>query len=895
MKVSTLIFVSLTSAILLSSGVTTTNAAGTSCDSFQCRDPQSDEGYSWDLEDRVMEADIDLDADEVVDDVVDDLTDLALTIASGFFPTINAAVATTNFVLSYTSASEDDNYMYDRIETALNTIITNFNSAISELDDMIDEVYDAATKYADVSDYLESVVTRRLTILANLDDYEDALDEVIADQGEDVTFGDLSDSRQTTMTDYITTAASNCVAYFGPLSTGADEILLDQEDQEIKYRLMYATDMCNLCMNVQLSAYALFATDDMDVADDFLEDYKYTLSRCLFEVGGSMVRELAEENSALITYLEGFAVGTGYNTFYTYYDTEVEDYGTADKLNSFGGYVSGGEEDWEECEWFEGCVDDDDFADFLGYTCVGEDASGNTYSKKTWAGKACAAFARTRIDNEIMDYHRQNVMYGYGDVWARALAETAKQGLVHSRVNPRSEGPYAIMSRYWGMYIEDSDLLSVNATYFTFEREDGGTTYTIKNSETGEELCDEGYCEWEASLVYDISSAWDAILNGDGSTITDTSLYFLSNVGTKNWLNIETEVDYTNGYWDDPQFITDTPAVRISFSSGYSINDALRFIRQCDDPANCYECETTDDCPWDFSYCDETEKYCKACEGDHDCPDGYFCSTSDSYMGSCEEEPEEEEDSSFCMSGDKGVTRFDKHTGAKTSTIVKDLKVGDIIKGWDENMETTKCKVTAIGKYAPKNMYDGYTSDHSVFSSKQNGMVEHGRKGRHTFEDAYEVLTDCPLATDEDYVKFAGFGHCGRGKLEWSDYLVLWDAMSTIVEGSDVDFYSADTYKNMGNIVTKRKEICDLVLACADAENDDDVACVSLELYMEEVVNNELKDDKKELALNRFPNIGYASREGSPSLAFRERRRERAEKRKSNPRPRIDEYLTFLE
>ena len=184
-------------------------------------------------------------------------------------------------------------------------------------------------------------------------------------------------------------------------------------------------------------------------------------------------------------------------------------------------------------------------------------------------------------------------------------------------------------------------------------------------------------------------------------------------------------------------------------------------------------------------------------------------------------------------------------------------------------------------------MFDGYTVDHSVFSgTEEGGMVKYGSKygetGERTFEDSYEVLTDCPLAVDENDVEFAGFGHCGVGSLGWSDYVTLYDAMHTLIDGSQLDWFSASTYKNMNDLVAQKDALCSLVLACDATEDENSLACSELEVLLEAIVNDELDGETAQnQARAQFPNLGKPGKDGSVTNSFQKKRQQKKGKKEN--------------
>ena len=67
------------------------------------------------------------------------------------------------------------------------------------------------------------------------------------------------------------------------------------------------------------------------------------------------------------------------------------------------------------------------------------------------------------------------------------------------------------------------------------------------------------------------------------------------------------------------------------------------------------------------------------------------------------------------MSGDTGLIKMEGDD-LEVVTKLKDLKKGDVIKGYDKNMESKHCNVLAVGTFGRGELYGNYTSDHFIYN-----------------------------------------------------------------------------------------------------------------------------------------------------------------------------------
>ena len=887
---------------------------------FHCPSPESSTSYETALG-TYVESD-GLTWDEEVSTVAEDIGEVFLYSVAGYYPLINAAIQVVNFYTGYTSSTEsDDTIMMSMIDQALSQIIDDFNDSMDETYDYIDDRFDEAMNYTNFLHYYDDISTIRNGLIISLTDFQNNL-QALENQG----FATLEDAIavygeydvKSPISKDIDDAITDCQKYFGLPSLDQDIEYFDDGFEYIRYKIMFSTEICTACMDTFAAAAMIYSTAALFYKDDF----QYIMSRCVLEVQ-PLTRDHIAEETAWVQY-GGMQQVSGeiLSSWGTYYDPDEAWTGDMYFKNSESYYSDSIR--LQSQDRIESCVEED-FSDFLQYTLDWE-KDGITGVYAYAVTHACIAYNKMGIDNELMDFYRANVIDGYGDSWARSLAQVNQQGLVSSYYSPRTTGSFALMSTYWAMFVDNIDELSTSKIYFTFQQNDDGT-YTITSDSTNTDLCDGSNCDWNLVQLYNFAGYYGT---------SDPTRYVFQNANSGKYLTAATEADYTadDNTEDDANnfrlvYYSNTPTIHLTLEDEIGERSHFRLIRDCEDTLSadgeCQECTSDSDCDsatplCSLDYNGSSNNICVACYDDSDCSGNLVCSSDASSLGLCVDTTDSgyecEEDSdcdsgycspedntcyecfqdshcdtnswcssntchaavdALCVSGEKKVTLKDVD-GTEIPTKIKHLEVGNVIRGVNENMEPTDCTVTAIGKYKAKKMYGGYTADHSIFSDSESGMVMHGRKGEETFEDTYDVLTDCPLSTDEQDVHFSGFGHCGRGTLDWSDYITLYDALSGLVEEGNahgINFYSSSTWNNMGNLAGKAAVICDQILACDASDDDNSAECAALEATLETTMETEVKAEHLTTIRNRVPKLGQAGADGSATKLFREKRRKR--------------------
>lgn len=837
-------------------------------------------------------------AEDEIWETVEATADLALSIASEFISVLGPATAMMDFLFSFAGGKDEIEVLAEEMEEKMNTIVDQMNIEIGKLGKKIEHKFNQAIAYATNQDYLTSVKLRRHNLMTALKEFSRRLDQI----DKDDTFEDFTPQMQIYMGSNVEAATKECRAYFGILNSRPSG---DFDDPEIaaKFRLVYAPDMCNGCLSAYTVASILLGGDEA-VRSDYVRYLVFTMKRCMIDVIPLSRQDVVDDTKLLQTkgnsgiyngQYSGTYDGSAYFWFYDQGMTGKREVPLTynppfEPVGFFKTYC------YPTCDRIKSCTTSE-FQLFIEYMCAKRTGtalkSGN--QRETVVGchgvdsggansqelaEACVAFGKQQLDTDLMNYYRSKMIFGYGDVWARSLAEISKQGLVASHYPPRTEGPFVLMSRYFGMFVDLQQgqmptlVTGISKAMPFYLQHHEKNRYSISPRDGTNNLCDKDNCEWDINAM-----------KFENSLDKDPTLFFISNSITKTLLSAPLDGEYRAE--NSGKYYKDSPTIELDFLDYYHaerlVLSTFRLIRAVCPEGMCTECTLNTDCSKDFRHVTETqgeafchEGLCKQCYDNLDCSFVQVCNLS---TWTCESPRSYL--SWLCMSGDKGVARFVEDK--RQMTTVKELSVGDVILGVDENRKRAKCTVTAIGKYKPADMYGGYTADHSVFSTREDRMVQHGEKGRMTNEDSYEVLTDCPLGEDENGVLFAGFGHCGKGSLSWSDYLTIYDAISTLVEGSDVDFFSPATYVDMDIITRKKEEMCDLILACDEADDEEGVACIELEIYLDFTLDNEVKEESSKKAIRqRFPDLGKPGKDGSAGKAFTNKRRARKNKGKKD-------------
>jgi len=221
-----------------------------------------------------------------------------------------------------------------------------------------------------------------------------------------------------------------------------------------------------------------------------------------------------------------------------------------------------------------------------------------------------------------------------------------------------------------------------------------------------------------------------------------------------------------------------------------------------------------------------------------------------------------------CVSGKTGILTKHKKGSKESITQVRDLEVGDTVRGFDSKMKAASCKVEAIGSFGEGVVYGNYTSDHFVFNPKSEKVEEHGKVGTKEMVDKYDLIADCPLIEDESGKRFGPMDSdfCGGNikDLSWVDYLLLHKAILRVVRQSGSFWFQKASYKNMNTVSRFAPAVCKSMLKCMKDKN----SCNSLEQTSQRFINRALTDSAKVKTLNTFTNIGSFNEQGSVSAVI---------------------------
>lgn len=218
-----------------------------------------------------------------------------------------------------------------------------------------------------------------------------------------------------------------------------------------------------------------------------------------------------------------------------------------------------------------------------------------------------------------------------------------------------------------------------------------------------------------------------------------------------------------------------------------------------------------------------------------------------------------------CVAGNTGIISVPKNSKKKSVVQVRDLQVGDRVKGYDFKMKPKSCKVEAIGSFGIGEVYGNYTSDHYVYNNKRKTIVEHGRDGIKNITDKYDLISDCPLIEDESGVKFGPMDSdfCGGSikNISWKNYLLLHKAILNVVRKSGTFWFSSSSYNDMAIVAKFAPSVCKDMLRCIKNTK----MCNELEISSQRFVNKALTESVKAKAMRAFNNIGSRCKMGSVS------------------------------
>lgn len=209
---------------------------------------------------------------------------------------------------------------------------------------------------------------------------------------------------------------------------------------------------------------------------------------------------------------------------------------------------------------------------------------------------------------------------------------------------------------------------------------------------------------------------------------------------------------------------------------------------------------------------------------------------------------------SSCMSGETGLIQKmpENHDDTTKVTKLKELKKGDVIKGFGKDMESKNCQVLAVGAFGRGELYGNYTSDHFIFNPLNNAIEQHGKTDDVIVDDKYEILTTCPLGVDEVGTKFTPIDSdfCGRkmAQISWKEYLLLHRAIVRVVRKTGGYWFNGATYSDMNKLHKYSSPLCKTMLDCMK----DSTECEEFERNSIFFIENALTDKMRRRTYSLF-------------------------------------------
>jgi hypothetical protein len=231
------------------------------------------------------------------------------------------------------------------------------------------------------------------------------------------------------------------------------------------------------------------------------------------------------------------------------------------------------------------------------------------------------------------------------------------------------------------------------------------------------------------------------------------------------------------------------------------------------------------------------------------------------------------------------------------TTLVKNLQVGDQIRGIGTSKTPEWCNVLAIGSFGEGTLFGNYTKGHYILSADGNAVESHGEVGTATNETKYSMMLNCPLALDESNTAFsvADENLCGDHvtRMDWPTYLSLHKGISRVVVASGTFWFSDQAYQNLNvpnsSVITTSEgkraarvkaggstevllplswgeftpRLCSALIKCTEDRKD----CQDLETAGSQFIDYYLTGDAQRRAYEAFPNMGKVGEQGSISYA----------------------------
>jgi hypothetical protein len=221
-------------------------------------------------------------------------------------------------------------------------------------------------------------------------------------------------------------------------------------------------------------------------------------------------------------------------------------------------------------------------------------------------------------------------------------------------------------------------------------------------------------------------------------------------------------------------------------------------------------------------------------------------------------------DTISCMSGDTRVGIQSINETLNNLTLfktVRDLSIGDTIRGLDKDLNPADCLVQAIGPYGNGTVYGNYTDDHYILNPVANVVLPNGNSSVSSEVDKYSVLTSCPVGLDESGVGFTPFDSdfFGANTVSWSDYVLIHRAIVDIVKVVGSFVFSPQTYTSMEEVSEYTHAFYTTLLTCTK----DPKSCDAFEMASLELVEMSMTEESRMKVGAAFPDFGQLNMPGS--------------------------------
>ena len=192
---------------------------------------------------------------------------------------------------------------------------------------------------------------------------------------------------------------------------------------------------------------------------------------------------------------------------------------------------------------------------------------------------------------------------------------------------------------------------------------------------------------------------------------------------------------------------------------------------------------------------------------------------------------------------------------------VRNLSVGDTIRGLDKDLNPADCLVQAIGPYGNGTVYGNYTDDHYILNPAANVVLPNGNSSVSSEVDKYSVLTSCPVGLDESGVGFTPFDSdfFGANTVSWSDYVFIHHKIVDIVKIVGSFVFSPQTYTSMEEVSEYTQAFYTTLLACTK----DPTSCDAFEMASLELVEMSMTEESRMKVGAVFPHFGQLNMPGS--------------------------------